>query len=79
MKGAYLGPSFENDDIERRLQAAGANYTAYGDAECWIGPWKRWWRAKRWAGSKGEWSSVRGPWATAPFWGMRDPARCSRC
>jgi carbamoyltransferase len=33
MKGAYLGPSFENDDIERRLKAAGANFTAYADAE----------------------------------------------
>jgi carbamoyltransferase len=33
MKGAYLGPSFENDDVERRLTKAGARYTVHGDAE----------------------------------------------
>jgi carbamoyltransferase len=33
MKGAYLGPSFENDEVERRLTKAGAKYAVYGDAE----------------------------------------------
>jgi carbamoyltransferase len=33
MKGAYLGPAFENDEIERRLQAAGAKFTVYSDCE----------------------------------------------
>jgi carbamoyltransferase len=31
MRGAYLGPSFEQADIERRLQAAGAVFTTAGD------------------------------------------------
>jgi carbamoyltransferase len=33
MKGAYLGPSFETADIERRLTHAGARFTTYWDAE----------------------------------------------
>lgn len=33
MKGSYLGPSFENGDIERRLKSAGANFTICGDDE----------------------------------------------
>jgi carbamoyltransferase len=33
MKGGYLGPGFEAGDIERRLKAAGANFTVLGDAE----------------------------------------------
>lgn len=33
MKGAYLGPSFEDRDIERRLTAAGATFTTYNDEE----------------------------------------------
>jgi carbamoyltransferase len=32
MKGAYLGPSFAQDDIERRLRAAGARFTTVADA-----------------------------------------------
>ena len=32
MRGAYLGPSYAQDDIERRLQAAGAVYRTVGDA-----------------------------------------------
>jgi carbamoyltransferase len=31
MKGAYLGPSFEQDDIERRLAKAGAHFTVHDD------------------------------------------------
>jgi carbamoyltransferase len=33
MRGAYLGPSFENGDVESRLTTAGAKYTVHGDAE----------------------------------------------
>ena len=33
MKGAYLGSSFENHDVERRLTKAGARYAVLGDAE----------------------------------------------
>ena len=33
MKGAYLGPSFETDDIAGRLTKAGARFTVYGDRE----------------------------------------------
>ncbi len=33
MKGGYLGPSFENGDIERRLKNTGANFTVCGDDE----------------------------------------------
>jgi carbamoyltransferase len=33
MKGAYLGPSFDNDDVKRRLTKAGANFTVCSDAE----------------------------------------------
>jgi len=33
MKGAYLGPSFETADVERRLTAAGAKFTTYSDDE----------------------------------------------
>ena len=33
MKGAYLGPSFENGDVEKRLTKAGAKYIVHGDAE----------------------------------------------
>lgn len=33
MKGAYLGPCFRNDDIEKRLEKAGARYTVYGESE----------------------------------------------
>jgi carbamoyltransferase len=33
MKGGYLGPAFEDGDIERRLKDAGANFTVLGDAE----------------------------------------------
>ena len=33
MKGAYLGPSFENDDIASQLKAAGAKFTVCNDAE----------------------------------------------
>jgi carbamoyltransferase len=36
MAGSYLGPSFEQDDIERRLQAAGARFEVY-DSETLIG------------------------------------------
>ena len=31
MKGAYLGPSFAQEDIERRLRAAGARFTSVAD------------------------------------------------
>jgi len=31
MKGAYLGPSFEQKDIEQRLTSVGARYTVYDD------------------------------------------------
>lgn len=31
MRGAYLGPSYEQSDIERRLTAAGAVFTVLGD------------------------------------------------
>jgi carbamoyltransferase len=31
MKGAYLGPSFEQPEIEQRLRAAGAVFTVYSD------------------------------------------------
>jgi carbamoyltransferase len=33
MKGAYLGPSFEDNDVESRLKAASAKFTVYNDAE----------------------------------------------
>jgi carbamoyltransferase len=33
MKGAYLGPSFENADVGRRLTQAGAKFTVCTDAE----------------------------------------------
>jgi carbamoyltransferase len=33
MRGAYLGPSFENGDVERRLAKAGAKYTVHADGE----------------------------------------------
>ncbi|MEP6717060.1 MAG: carbamoyltransferase [Terriglobia bacterium] len=33
MKGGYLGPSYDNADIEKRLAAAGAVYTVYADDE----------------------------------------------
>jgi len=33
MKGTYLGPRFERDDIERRLSAAGAVFTTVGDED----------------------------------------------
>jgi carbamoyltransferase len=33
MKGAYLGPSFAPDEVERRLTEAGAVFTTYGDSE----------------------------------------------
>ena len=33
MKGAYLGPSFDRGEIERRLTAAGAKFTVYSDTE----------------------------------------------
>jgi carbamoyltransferase len=33
MKGSYLGPVFEQSDIERRLRAAGAIFTSYSDGE----------------------------------------------
>jgi carbamoyltransferase len=33
MKGAYLGPSFEQADVERRLTAAGAKFTVLNDAD----------------------------------------------
>jgi carbamoyltransferase len=32
MKGAYLGPSYPQEEIERRLQAAGAKFTVVDDA-----------------------------------------------
>jgi len=37
MRGAYLGPSFEQSDIERRLKAAGANFSIVDDEEALIG------------------------------------------
>jgi carbamoyltransferase len=33
MQGAYLGPAFEQSDIERRLIAAGAHFTTLNDAD----------------------------------------------
>jgi carbamoyltransferase len=33
MKGAYLGPAFENKDVEPRLRKAGARFTVYSDTE----------------------------------------------
>ena len=33
MKGSYLGPEFSQAEIERRLTAAGAKYTVFGDDE----------------------------------------------
>jgi carbamoyltransferase len=32
MRGSYLGPAFEQSEIERRLSAAGANFTVLDDA-----------------------------------------------
>src|SRR5437879_13703200 len=33
MKGAFLGPGFSQEDIERRLHAAGGRFTVLGDVE----------------------------------------------
>ena len=33
MKGSYLGPEFAQDDIEKRLTAAGAKFTFQPDDE----------------------------------------------
>lgn len=33
MKGSYLGPEYRQDDIEKRLTAAGAVFTSHSDAE----------------------------------------------
>ena len=33
MKGSYLGPRFENDEIERKLKSLNANYQRVGDNE----------------------------------------------
>jgi carbamoyltransferase len=33
MSGAYLGPSFSEDDVQRRLAAAGARFSTLDDAE----------------------------------------------
>jgi carbamoyltransferase len=33
MRGAYLGPSYAQDDIERRLKGAGGRFTVVGDDE----------------------------------------------
>jgi carbamoyltransferase len=33
MEGSYLGPSFAQDDIERRLKSVGAAFSVLGDAE----------------------------------------------
>jgi carbamoyltransferase len=33
MKGSYLGPSFDNDDVKRRLTRSGARFTVYRDDE----------------------------------------------
>ncbi len=33
MQGAYLGPAFEQDEIEQRLTAAGAQFSVHDDAE----------------------------------------------
>jgi carbamoyltransferase len=33
MKGSYLGPAFENEDIERRLEKAGASFAVLEDTE----------------------------------------------
>lgn len=36
MEGSYLGPSFEQGEIERRLRATGARFEVY-DSETLIG------------------------------------------
>ena len=74
MKGAYLGPAFPQDGIERRLAAAGARLDVLDDDELLSATAPRRWRtARRSAGSRDAWSSVPARSAPARFSAM--PAR----
>ena len=67
MHGAYLGPEFSQDEIERRLTAAGAQYHVLEERALRQSARMRSRRAKLLAGFRGAWSSVHGRWARAPF------------
>ena len=77
MDGAYLGPGFEQNDVEQRLAKAGARFSVVSDEELDRGHRRR--RsptARRSAGSRAAWSSVRARSATARSSATRARRRC---
>jgi carbamoyltransferase len=62
MRGAYLGPAFGNDAIERYPDGAAspiAGSTTMGSCRSWR---RCWTQGRSSAGSRGAWSSARGRW-----------------
>ncbi len=79
MKGAYLGPSFTQEEIELRLHAAGARFTALNDDQLLQSCADALAEGRRSDGSRGGWSSVPGLWERVRFWATRARPPCNHC
>ncbi len=79
MSGAYLGPSFPQAEIERRLTAAGAKFAVLGEDEMIETTARGPRRSKRpSAGFRAGWNSVRARSARARSWATRARRPCRR-
>jgi carbamoyltransferase len=79
MRGALLGPAFSNDEIRRFLDHKEIPYHFYESSRTCSKPsFRRLFRERLSAGSKGEWSSVPGRSARAALSVTRGTKRCSR-
>ena len=80
MQGSYLGPEFSQDEIERRLTAAGARFTTL--CECELidasasalaeGKALGWFQGRMEFGPRARWGPAR-------FWATRGRPPCRAC
>jgi carbamoyltransferase len=77
MRGSYLGPSFDDAEIRRRLTAAGGRVAEFGDDALLDRTARALPTAKRSAGSRAAWNSARARSARARSWATRAARRCS--
>ena len=79
MCGAYLGPSFAQRDIERRLTGVGARYSVQSERELIENHAPKHWREARQSGGfRAAWNSDRVPLARARSSATRALRRCNR-
>ena len=78
MAGSYLGPEYTDDEIEKRLAAAGAKLTRLTRTRSSSRRRRRWPTRRRWAGCRAAWSSGRARSAPARSWATRARPRCRR-